>query len=302
MAAGGVRGALRMGNRILLPQNSNPSLGSSLRDSVGPAVALPPGDGIAARVLELLIGGITGIELLLPLLRSEEVPARALLGTFCCCLLLYLLMRTLAAAISNPGLQEVASSALILAIALYSRPVAVAGAALLSVILWLRCRASYGGALKSALLIYTPSAVGILTIVVMQKLTPGIYSSALSALEVFSPGKTLGGETTTSGLQQLFPALVFAASAVSTRIIERQAGYGDLAYLATLLFLVACLCLRTFPGFITVLDMGVILYAGAMCLLAMAPPRRVWSLLFITSTIIVPLWQRFGSFNIFVTR
>lgn len=249
-----------------------------------------------------LLAGLLALQLLLPLLRTEEVHARSLLGTLCCCLLLYLLMRTLATAISNPGLQEVASSALILAIALYSRPAAVVGAALLSVILWLRCRASYGGALKSGLLIYTPAAVGILTIVVMQKLTPGVYSSALSALEVFSPGRTLGGESVTSGLQQLFPALVFAASAVSTRIIERRAGYGDLAYLATLLFLVACLCLGVFPGFITVLDMGMILYAGAMCLLAMAPPRRVWSLLFITAAVIVSLGQGFGSFNIFVTR
>ena len=246
-----------------------------------------------------LLAGLLALQLLLPLQRSEEVPARSLLGTLCCCLLLYLLMRTLATAISNPGLQEVASSALILAIALYSRPLVAVGAALLSVILWLRCRASYGGALKSGLLLYTPAAVGILTIVLVQRLTPGVYASVLPALDVFSPGKTPAGATVTSGLQQLFPALVFAASVVSTRIIERLAGYADLAYLGMLFFLVACLCLGTFPRFLTVLDMGIILYAGAMCLLAMAPPHRVWPLLFLALTMVASLWPRLGALNIF---
>jgi hypothetical protein len=247
-----------------------------------------------------LLAGLLAVELLLPLLHSEEVPARALLGTLCCGLLFYLLMRVFATAISNPGLQEVASSAVILAIAVHSPPFVVVGSVLLSMILWLRCRASYGGAVTSALLVYTPTAFGIITIMVMQRLTPRAFAIAMSALDLFSCGRTLGGETVTSGLRQMFPALVFAASAVLTRIIERQAGYGDLAYLAVLLFLVACLCLGTFPGFMTLLDMGMILYAGAMCLLAMAPPRRFWSLLFISSTIVASLWQQFGSLNNFM--
>ena len=249
-----------------------------------------------------LLAALVTVELLLPLLHGQQIPSQFLLGTLCSCLLLYLLMKTLGGAISHPGLQEVASSALVLAIAFYSRPVVAVGSALLSVILWLRCLTRYGGALKSALLIYMPAAVGFLTIVVMHKLTPGVYAGALSTMHTLSDGRALAAETVAGSLREMFPALVFAACAVLTRIIEQCAGYGDLAYLAMLLFLVACLCLGTFPRFMNVLDMRMILYAGAMSLLAMAPPRRVWSLLFLTSTIVASLWPQLAPLHIFPAR
>ena len=234
-------------------------------------------------------------ELLLSLPRHQEIPPRTLLATACACLLFYFLGKTLATAISEPGLQEVASAALVLAIGVHASPLVLVPCAVLSVVLWLRCCGGYGGALRSALLIYAPAAVGVLMIVVMRRMTPGFCRSVGAALEAFSPVPTAWGHAVTADLRQIFPALVFGASAVVARIVERRAGYGDLVYLGMLLLLVAGLSVGKLPGFTTVLDIGVVLYAGAMCLLALAPPRRVWCLLFLTSAMCASLCIGFVS-------
>ena len=114
-------------------------------------------------------------------------------------------------------------------------------------------------------------------------------------MEAFSPVPTAWGDAVTADLLRIFPALVFGVSAVVARIVERRAGYGDLVYLGMLLLLVAGLSVGKLPGFTTVLDIGVVLYAGAMCLLALAPPRRVWCLLFLTSAMCASLCIEFVS-------
>jgi hypothetical protein len=154
----------------------------------------------------------------------------------------------------------------------------------------LGCSPWYGGAVKSGPLIFTPAAVGVLTISVMKTMAPNLYHSAWAVLAALSPDRIVGTEAMSSGLQNTLPAPLFAAGAVVSRIVERRAGYGDLAYLALLLYLMAGLSLGRVPGMMTVLDVGMILYAVAMSLLALGPPRRTASLVFLAAVLCVSLW------------
>lgn len=240
-----------------------------------------------------LLPALVGIELLLWLRRCPELSASAMTGTACTCVLLYMLMKTVGGAIAKPELPEVAGAAMILAMAVYANALVLLFWGVLSVILWMRCRARYGGILKSALLIYVPSAFGILALTVARKMIPGLHLDALSAAGAFSAVPNLGADSANGQLQRTFPALVLAASAILTRVVERRAGYADLAFLGTMLFLTESLVVQKLPGMLRTVDVGVILYAGTMSLLALAPPRRVLSLVFLTATICGSLCVRF---------
>jgi hypothetical protein len=237
-----------------------------------------------------LFSALLAAELVLTMSGGHEIPAATLLAAAWSCLLLYLLLHTVGGAIVTQELRAVASAAVVFGVAVHGRAVVMLAGAFLCAVLWFKCSPWYGGAVKSALLVFTPAAVGVLTISVMGTMAPNLYRSALAILAALSPDQIVGGEAMGSSLQKMLPALLFAAGAVLSRIVERRAGYGDLVYLALLMYLMASLSLGKVPPMMTVLDVGMILYAGAMSLLSLGPPRRIASLVFLTAVLCVSLW------------
>ncbi len=243
--------------------------------------------GLWAFVLPLLVGA----QLLLWLRRVQDLPPHAILSASASCVLLYLLMKTVGGTIAQPELQGISSAAAILALALHAGALEVVLSGAFSLILLARCRRPCCGTLKAALLIYLPSVFGIFTVLTARKMIPGFWLQASSTFASLSGTVHILAPRNANGeLHALSPIFIFATAAILTRIVERLAGYGDLAVLGTMLLAACFAATGKWPDMLRPVDLGVILYVAAMSLIALSPPRRLPSLSFLLASICASCW------------
>lgn len=216
-------------------------------------------------------------ELVVPVLQTRLPSASVWPSALGCYLLSYLMIWTVSAQNSDLRLQALASAALLLSAIVFAKPAVLASAIFLSVVLLLLCRKIYGGVLESALLIFTPAVLCVLTLLLLHSLAPEITSEPLSQLgklwlrDVSTPRFTSGLTT------DILSALGFMFAVLSYRMFERRVGLADLALSGLLLFLVLSIALGSTES--TAIDIRMTAYGGGMCLVSNAPPRKGISLL-----------------------
>ena len=168
----------------------------------------------------------------------------------------------------EPGLQSVATLALLLSLGVLSKPAVAIACALLGAGLFFGSRRRFGGVLGSAMLVFTPTILCYLAMVLVNYLTSGAANEVILHSTRNMPK---------SGIPLLIhsaPALWFSLAVLVSRSIERKAGISDLSYLLVVTFTATAGVARWMPQTLAANDILMIVYAGAGCLLALNPPNK----------------------------
>ena len=227
-------------------------------------------------------------QLALPILYAPVFPAAAWFGAIGCGLFVYALLWVSAMHEGDPGLRPLATIALLLSIGVLAKPAVAISCALLSILFLFRSRGRFGGFANSILLLITPAmrcALAFLTVnfLVARDTHGAIFQSTLS-YPVQSEG-TIGLDL----LSREAPFLWFPIAVLLSRLFERKTGMVDCSYFMLVSFLSTVGMAHWMPSALTPMDIHMIVYAGAACLLAMAPPKRAGLPLFILSGMAAPL-------------
>jgi hypothetical protein len=188
-------------------------------------------------------------------------------------LFVYAMIWVYAAHEREPGLQPLATAALMLSIGIVAKPAVLAACACLSIVLFLDERRRVGGWWRSFLLLLTP----LLLCAVLLGVLNALWSGGLTSL-VWGPALAYRQEAWYPGLLiGISPALCFAGGVLLSRIFENRAGRTDLAYIFLLGVVAAVGTQPWMPHALSMYDVSAIVLAGACSLLAMTPPTHWWS-------------------------
>jgi hypothetical protein len=230
-----------------------------------------------ARAWTLLLSVLLAWELIVPVLQTRQPAISVWPSALGCYLLAYLMIWTLSAQNSDLELQALATAALLLSTIVFARPAVLASAFFLSVVLLLLCRKIYGGVIESALLIFTPVVLCILTLLLLHKFAPEIVDEPLSQLGKLWLPHVSRPQFTPALTKDILSALGFVFAALCYRMFEQRVGIADLACSGLLLFMVMRVALGSTES--TAIDIRMTAYGGGMCLVSNAPPRKRFSLL-----------------------
>jgi hypothetical protein len=162
---------------------------------------------------------------------------------------------------------------LLLSIGVLAKPAVAIACALLSALFFFRSRRRFGGVLGSALLLFTPAMLCALAFFVVNLLTAGAIHGAISHM-VGVPAAQSPGKLDLPLLPQVSSALWFSLGVLLARALERKSGVSDLSYFMLIAFLTTAGVARWMPDALSFIDLRMIIYAGAACLVALAPPKR----------------------------
>lgn len=179
-------------------------------------------------------------------------------------------------------------TALLLSIGVLAKPAVAISCALLSVLSFFRSRSRFGGFLNSTLLLITPAMLCALAFLALNLLTTRATHGAISYATVLYPTQSMGKLDMTLLVQES-QSLWFSLVVLLSRVFERKTGVFDVYYFILIAFLSTAGVAHWMPNALSQIDIHMIIYAGAACLLALAPPRKICCLLLVLVGTAVPL-------------
>jgi hypothetical protein len=206
-----------------------------------------------------------------PWLQPEQ-DLRSWIGTLGCGLFVYAMIWIYAAHEREPGLQPLATAALVLSIGILAKPAVVAGCACLSLGVFLGERRHVGGWWRSTLLLLTPVFLCAALLGLLNHLWAGGLESAIWG--VTAPQLVSERLWTVSGLGGLAQVLWFPLGVLGGQVLEGRTRKTALAYLFLIVFMGAMGTASWMPHRLTAEDLTIIIVAGACSLLALDPPRH----------------------------
>jgi len=188
------------------------------------------------------------------------------------------------------GLQGLATAALALSIGMLARPPVILGCVLLSLILFVDERRSWGSALSSLLLLLTPVLLCAVLLGFLSYFWPGGVLSTLWNLGTTGNGGATNGEGGYSAdLLRETATFIFVAGILAVRLFERRSGKTDLALVFLMLTICAVGGRPWMPGRLSADEVRFILTCGAASLLASSPPAFLAERLLVTATSVAAL-------------
>ena len=218
-------------------------------------------------------------------------PARLRAGALLSGLLLYAMIWALAGQNSRRGLQALASVALLMPFALFTRPPILLAALFLVFLAMFGCGRKYGGYLQSALLVFTPVVLCIVVALALRHLAIATVRFPLWRLHLFSSSSWHFAPLDGLRLLPMAPILVLAFAVLLIRAVKGKSGAADFAYLALLICMLAGVLLHPTGEARATSEIEIAICAGGMSLISVAPPRR-WpfrALMFLVSLIALAL-------------
>ena len=212
--------------------------------------------------------------LFLPALQQSRFEAFNWFGAFGCGLFVYFMLWTAAVHENEPGLQPLATLALLFSIGILTKPAVAISCALLSTVAFFRTNRKFGGIIGSVLLLFTPAILCALAFMILSFLGSEVVHGAVPSI-IGVEGENGPGFHNWSLLLKESPILWFPLGILLARIFERKAGISDISYFALIGFLTTVGVANWMPNALTTFDLRMIIYVGAACLLAMAPPEKV---------------------------
>lgn len=218
---------------------------------------------VAASILLLLLAG--------PWLR-ETASLRAWLGMLGCGLFVYAMIWIYAAHEREPGLQPLATAALVLSIGVLAKPAVVAGCVCLSLAVFIGERQQVGGWWRSLLLLLTPILLCAGLLVVLNTLwLGGLERLIWDPVASESMGARLWSLTGLAGEAHL---LCFPLAILASQLLEGRTQKTALAYLFLIVFVGAIGMENWMPHPLTLADFTMVVAAGGCSLLALDPPQH----------------------------
>lgn len=188
------------------------------------------------------------------------------------------------------GLQALATAALALSVGILARPPVILGCVLLSVILFVDERRSWGSSFSSLLLLITPV---LLCAVLLGFLNFFWRDGVLHTLWNYGnlrTGAAVDGDNRFSALLIRETAtFIFVIGVLAARLLERRAGKADLALVFMVLTLSTVGVRAWMPGRLSVDDVRLVLTCGGASLLALKPPTHLPERLLVTTTSLVAM-------------
>jgi hypothetical protein len=190
----------------------------------------------------------------------------------------YVMVWALSVIDTQRALQSVATMALLLPLAFFSRIEVLMLAAFAGLILWLACGRRFGGYKESGLLVFTPLLLCVSIVLVLRSLGIAMIHNPASVIDFDFYWVRLWRYQPLNACRvaSLIPALMLGFAALWARMIERRASIVDLTYTVSVLALLAGIVLPPVsPDPRILLNAGMIACGGAMPLLAGTQRRRI---------------------------
>jgi hypothetical protein len=220
--------------------------------------------------------GVTAASILLLLLAKpwlrESGELRSWVGALGCGVFVYAMIWVYAAHEREPGLQPLATAALVLSIGMAAKPAVVAGCACLSLAVFIDQRREVGGWWRSTLLLLTPVLLCAAFLGILNTLwSGGLVSMMWGANSSELTGTRLWSLTGLAGAAHI---LWFPLGVLVGQLLEGKAPKTALAYLFLVVFVGAIGTAGWMPHRLTAEDVIMVVVAGACSLLALDPPRH----------------------------
>src|SRR5271165_1620717 len=218
-----------------------------------------------SRLFGVLLGGAW----VLTLLRHSGRSLLAWVSALGCGVFVYDMLWVFKMHEREVGLRPIATAALVLSIGVLAKPAVLMVCVALSLLLLFDERRSFGGVLESALLLFTPVALCVSFLFALNVLSAGSFAR----IPWITPQATAAAPLRVTSFAHELWAAWFGLAALVSRLITGKADTSDLAYLCLALLLPTLGVASRMPDPISVLDLSVVLGAGAACLVALDPPR-----------------------------
>lgn len=204
---------------------------------------------------------------------GEAGDLRAWLSMLGCGLFVYAMVWIYASHEREPGLQPLATSALVLSIGVLAKPAVVAGCACLSMAVFIDERRHVGGWWRSTLLILTPVFLCAGLLGVLNTLWAGGLVQLIWGTSV--PQSAEGSRFwSMAAFAREAQILFFPVGILGSQLLEGRTRKTALAYLFLIAFAATIGTASWMPHRLTVEDLSMIVLAGACSLLALDPPRH----------------------------
>jgi len=221
-----------------------------------------------------LLTSLVACQLCLLLARRPGGFLMGWLGASGCAIFVYAMLWTFSQREQEPGLQPMATAALVLSIGVIAKPAVVLCCILLSLLVFLDERNRVGNAWHGALLLLTPVVLCLLSALGLS------YIARHAGVELFWNPMADGADTVPEiGPRSLHflsaqkPALWFCLGSLMGRAVEGRVKSLDAATLFLLFFLPVIGGTHRIPHPMTTLDFSLVVYSGAGALLALDPPQ-----------------------------
>lgn len=214
-----------------------------------------------------------GCNILIPFAVHLNIPSVAWFGALGSGLFVYCMLWVASVYANKPGLQPLATLALLLSIGILAKPAVAISCALLCALLFAYARRNWGGVTNSVLLLFTPAILCMLAYFLLNLLVTGFPQTDAAHSEVI-PATGWMKRFDWHPLFQIYPMIWFPIGVLLARAIERKTDICDASYLMMLAFLSTVGIAYWMPESLSALDIQLVVYAGAFCLLALAPPQK----------------------------
>lgn len=227
--------------------------------------------------------------LLRPGAAPEAIPM--VLGTG---FLLYAMLWALAVEHSSRGLQAIATMALLLMVSFFTTPGCLLTGLILTFVMWVNSRGRFGRYSETAVLLLTPSALCVIVGILLYLLAMTSLPLSFTRVEFHSLGLGQFNLLHETGVQ-LVPSLIIAGAALFSRMIDGRTGLADITYVVLLIAHAGRVLVTTSLDAAVFADLRIVVLGGAMCLLAVAPPRQIITRLLV-------LLASIASLSLLITR
>lgn len=194
--------------------------------------------------------------------------------------LLYLMLWALSSEHTSHGLQSIATMALLLSLSLFTSAGCLFSALFLTLVALVNSRGRFGRYSETALLLFTPAALCLLVGIALHALSIATLPFPLSRLTFRS--LLLWRYTLPNQIPvELVSPIMIAFAALFSRMLDSRTDVVDLSYLVLLAAHSSRILAKPNMDAAGLADFQIVILAGAMCLLAVGPPRRLISRLLV---------------------
>jgi hypothetical protein len=226
----------------------------------------------ASSYLRYLLTALLGYLIVSPVIERPSLAASDYLAALGCGVFVYIMLWVADVHKAESSLRPVATLALLLSVGILAKPAVAMSCVLVSLVFFIASRRNLGGAMNSALLMFTPAALCMTAFFVLKALAAGTVVSATPPLlrpqPIASPASAWFNLLT---LSRIPVVLWFAAGVLLIRAFRRESGFSDLAYLIVIAFLSTAGVAHWMPDALSTTDIRMVAYGGACCLFAMTP-------------------------------
>ena len=170
---------------------------------------------------------------------------------------------------SPRALQAVATVAMLFSLVSLARPAVMVFAALFCLIFWLNCGRRFGGRMAAGLLVFTPALLVLGVSILLQTLGIALLENPVPRLDLYGLVGQHHFLYDCDRLRPLLPALLLVVGVLSARLAEGRSTIVDFTWSGLLVCLLGGVLLGPESSKpLTLLDLSVIAYGGAMALLS----------------------------------